>query len=223
MSLLGAAALTAGAGMIQGHMQSQAQKEANRTNIQLGREQMAFQERMSNSAYQRQVKDLEAAGLNKMLAVNTSGASTPQGAMPQVQPDKRGEKIGKTVEGVMQALQMKQMSSAIDVQNAQRDKIKKETKLLKNEGDVSDSGLDMKKLMAPFNPVIDKMLNSIQTGAIGYGAYKMGQKPQPGSNWVKGRGIVPNMSLMPPINLLDRPDHKYMTPKERKWRKKKGY
>lgn len=73
------------AGDIAGGLLSRSgQKSANRMNWKIANKQMDFQERMSNTAYQRSAKDLEAAGLNRILALG-SPASTPGGASAVMQ------------------------------------------------------------------------------------------------------------------------------------------
>jgi len=79
-----AAALPALIGAGSAFMSARGQAQANQQNINLAHDQMAFQERMSNTAHQREVADLRAAGLNPILSVN-SGASSPAGASTQVQ------------------------------------------------------------------------------------------------------------------------------------------
>jgi len=61
------------------------QERTNEANSAQAQRQMDFQERMSNTSWQRGMTDMRAAGLNPIFAYKAGGASTPNGAMAVMQ------------------------------------------------------------------------------------------------------------------------------------------
>ncbi len=70
---IGTALIGGALGLIGGSKQNKAAQAASQA-------QMDFQERMSNTQYQRVMEDMQKAGLNPMLAYKQGGAGTPGGS-----------------------------------------------------------------------------------------------------------------------------------------------
>lgn len=110
-------------------MNNDQQRDTNRRNVALSREQRAWEERMSNTAIQRRKADIEAAGGNPALAFTGGGeASTPNVTAPKLDAPQLTAK-GRFNEARMTTAQLENLRANTGSQVAATAKAGADTKL----------------------------------------------------------------------------------------------
>jgi len=91
------------------------------SNVHESRQNRRFQRDMSNTAHQREVEDLRAAGLNPILSARLGGSSTPGGSASHLQ---ESDVAATMLNSAQVAAQTKSLNASADLQTAQAEQVR---------------------------------------------------------------------------------------------------
>lgn len=109
---------TSAVDIIPGLGDAKAAKKQNENAARQAELNRQFQERMSSTAYQRAMADMSLAGLNPTLAYMQGGASTPSGAVADVQSESASRLGDFAIQAATGVGNLRNQTSAVQSQNA---------------------------------------------------------------------------------------------------------